>query len=50
MGVKWDNISYPHTSRKPTIQSGGKHFTILSESVGVPMKGVRLIKICLNET
>jgi hypothetical protein len=38
----WQYISYSKTSKKSMIQLGGKF--------GVPMKLVRLIKMCLNET
>jgi hypothetical protein len=41
-------ISYSWTSRKPMIQLG-KHCAIFLQSFGVPLKLLRLIKMCLNE-
>jgi hypothetical protein len=42
-------ISYLYTSRRSMIQLGGRYCNNLIE-FGVPMKLVRLIKTCLNET
>ena len=43
-------ISYLQTSRKLMIQLGGEFlYNILIEN-GIPMKLVKLIKMCLNET
>jgi hypothetical protein len=42
-------ISYSYILRKPTIQLGEKYCTIFW-GFGVPLKLVRLIKMCLNET
>jgi len=43
-------ITYLQTSRKLMIQLGGRSCIISSYKFGVPMKLVRLIKTCLNET
>jgi hypothetical protein len=42
-------ISYLYTSKKRVIQSGGMYFNIITE-LGIPVKLVMLIKLCLNET
>jgi hypothetical protein len=40
-------IGYSYTSRKPMIQLGGKYCILIEFEV--PMKLLRLIKMCLNK-
>jgi hypothetical protein len=51
---KWEHNETVHqlleTSRKPMIQLGGEVLHGILIEFGVPMKLVRLIKMCLNET
>jgi hypothetical protein len=45
MGVQWDNTSCIYNFKKPTI-----HLPDMYTIIGICMKLVRLIKMCLNET
>jgi hypothetical protein len=50
MGEKMKQcISYLETSKEPMIQLGGRYCNILID-FSIPMKLVRLINMCLNET